>query len=70
MKPRLKVPQRSAPLDAIRAAKKVALTEDWTLRRWTDFAREAYATLDADASEDSLAEFWRVVGEWFELEAG
>lgn len=67
IKPALRVARLKHPLAVIRAAKRVAVDADWSLRQWVDFSRAAYDTLDAEASEESLVDFWSVVAEWFEV---
>ncbi len=67
MKPALRISRHTGPLDALRAAKRAAMAADWSLRQWVDFSRAAYETLDAEASEESLVDFWRVVAAHFEV---
>jgi len=56
------------PLDVIRAAKAAAVKHNWMLGPWVQFSREAYATLDAEASDESLVKFREVVAKWFRVE--
>lgn len=66
-RPKLKVDKRTPPLAVMRAAKRAAADDDWLLRQWVNFSRAAYDTLDAEASEESLVDFWSVVTEWFDV---
>jgi len=64
----LHVAPDARPLDVIRAAKAAAVKHNWMLGPWMQFSREAYATLDAEASDASLVKFREVVEKWFRVE--
>jgi len=64
----LHVAPSARPLEVIRAAKAEAVKHNWMLGSWVQFSREAYATLDAEASDESLVKFREVVAKWFRIE--
>ena len=55
------------PLRVIGLAKEAALGADWSLARWEEFKRTAFACLSEDASPEETALFLEVVRERFDV---
>lgn len=58
---------KGEPVVILGDAKKAALKADWSLARWTEFSRTAWACLTPDAAPEEMALFLAVVRERFDV---
>lgn len=58
---------RALPLRVMPLAKEAALAGNWTLSRWVEFQKTAFACLTEEANPEEMKLFLRVVEERFDV---